>query len=210
MLGDMLGTLLCDLAAPVGGYYLLRAFDVAPVWALTLSGLPPALRVLYLAVRHRRVDGMGVFVLLIVAVGLATTLLTGDARLQLVRGAWFSVLIGVWMLASLRIGRRPTTYQATLALLPGRAPALEARWADTPSFRRVWRVLTVAWGVGGLLHSAGSIAMAYTLPVDVVPGLDTALSIGSFVVLQVVTQVLLAREGTLNRVVRGRDQLPAA
>lgn len=206
----MLGTLLCDIAAPVGGYYLLRAFDVAPIWALTLSGLPPALRVLYLAVRHRRVDGMGVFVLAIVAMGFATSLLTGDARLQLVRGAWFSVLIGVWMLASLRLGRRPTTYQATLALLPGRASTLEARWADTPSFRRVWWVLTVVWGVGGLVHSAGSIAMAYTLPVDVVPGLDTALSIGSFVVLQVITQVLLAREGTMNRMFRGGDQLPAA
>ena len=198
-MGKSLLALLCDIAAPVGGYYLLRAFDVAPIWALTLSGLPPALRVLYLAVRHRRVDGMGVFVLLIVALGLVTSLLTGDARLQLVRGAWFSVLIGVWMLASLRIGRRPTTYQATLALLPGRADELEARWADTPSFRRVWQVLTVVWGVGGLLHSGLSIVMAYTLPVDVVPGLDTVLSIASFVVLQVVTQVLLAREGTMNR-----------
>jgi hypothetical protein len=199
MLGDMLVTLLCDLVGPVGGYYLLRAFAVAPVWALTLSGLPPALRVLYLAARHRRVDGMGVFVLAIVAIGFLTSVLTGDARLQLVRGAWFSVLIGVWMLASLWIGRRPTTYQATLALLPGRAGALEARWADTPSFRRVWWVLTVVWGAGGLLHSGLSIAMAYTLPVDVVPGLDTALSIGSFVVLQVVTQLLLAREGTMRR-----------
>ncbi|WP_410667320.1 VC0807 family protein [Amycolatopsis sp. cmx-4-68] len=195
----MLVTLLCDIAAPVGGYYLLRAFDVAPIWALTFGGLPPALRVLYLAARHRRVDGMGVFVLLIVATGLATTLLTGDARLQLVRGAWFSVLAGLWMLASLRWGRRPTTYQATLALVPGRASALEARWADTPSFRRVWQVLTVVWGIGGLLHSGVSIVMAYTLPVDVVPGLDTVLSIVSFVVLQVVTQVLLAREGTMRR-----------
>ena len=202
----MLGTLFCDIAAPVGGYYLLRAFDVVPVWALTLSGLPPALRVLYLAARHRRVDGMGVFVLLIMAVGLATTLLTGDARLQLVRGAWFSVLIGGWMLASLRVGRRPTTYQATLALVPGRAAELEARWADTPSFRRVWRVLTVVWGLGGLLHSGVSIGMAYTLPVDVVPGLDTGVSIGSFVLLQVVTQVLLAREGTMRRMmVRARS-----
>jgi hypothetical protein len=202
MLGDMgrsLVALLCDIAAPVGGYYLLRAFDVAPVWALTLSGLPPALRVLYLAVRHRRVDGMGVFVLAVMGVGLATTLLTGDARLQLVRGAWFSVLIGGWMLASRWVGRRPTTYQAVLALLPGRVEALEARWADTPSFRRVWRVLAVVWGVGGLAHSALSVVMAYTLPVDVVPGLDTVLSIASFVVLQVVTQVLLAREGTMNR-----------
>jgi hypothetical protein len=198
-MGKSLVTLLCDIAAPVGGYYLLRAFDVAPVWALMFSGLPPALRVLYSAVRHRQVDGMGAFVLLVVAFGVVTSLLTGDARLQLVRGAWFSVLLGVWMLVSLRVGRRPMTYKATLALLPGRADDLEARWADTPSFRRVWQVLTVVWGVGGLVHSGISIAMAYTLPVDVVPGLDTALSIVSFVVLQVVTQVLLAREGTMNR-----------
>ncbi|GAB3138856.1 hypothetical protein GCM10027258_16790 [Amycolatopsis stemonae] len=198
-MGKSLVTLFCDLAAPVGGYYLLRAFDVAPVCALTLSGLPPALRVLYLAARHRRVDGMGVFVLVIVAIGLLTTVVTGDARLQLVRGAWFSVLIGVWMLASLRVGRRPTTFQATLALLPARAADLEARWADTPSFRRVWWVLTVVWGVGGLVHSGISIAMAYTLPVDAVPGLDTGVSIASFVLLQVVTQVLLAREGTMHR-----------
>jgi hypothetical protein len=198
-MGKTLVALLCDIAAPVGGYYLLRAFDVAPIWALTLGGAPPALRVLYLAARHRRVDGMGVFVLFVVAIGLLTSLLTGDARLQLVRGAWFSVLIGVWMLASLRVGRRPTTYQAVLALLPGRTEALEARWADTPSFRRVWRVLTVVWGLGGLAHSGVSIAMASTLPVDSVPALDTALSIAAFVVLQVVTQVLLAREGTLRR-----------
>jgi hypothetical protein len=190
---------LCDIAAPVVGYYLLRAFDVAPIWALTLSGLPPALRVLYLAVRHRRVDGMGLFVLFVVGIGLVTSLLTGDARLQLVRSAWFSVLIGVWMLASLRLGRRPMTYQAVLALVPHRADTLEARWADTPSFRRVWRVLTVVWGVGGLMHSGLSVALAYTFPVDSVPGLDTVLSIASFVVLQVITQVLLAREGTMNR-----------
>ena len=48
--------LLIDIGAPVGGYYLLRAFGVVPVWALLLSGLPPALRVLYTAVTRRRVD----------------------------------------------------------------------------------------------------------------------------------------------------------
>ncbi len=198
-MGKSLLPLLCDIAAPVGGYYLLRAFDVPPIWALTLSGLPPALRVLYVALRRRRVDSMGLFVLLIVGIGLLTSLMTGDARLMLIRSAWFSVLIGVWMLASLRFGRRPTTYQAVLTLLPGRVDVLEARWEDTASFRRVWRVLTVVWGVGGLVHSGLSVAMATTLPVDTVPGLDTVLSIASFVVLQIVTQILLAREGTMNR-----------
>jgi hypothetical protein len=48
-----------------------------------------------MAVWRRRVDGIGVFVLLVIAFGLVTTLLTGDARLQLIRGAWFSVLFGI-------------------------------------------------------------------------------------------------------------------
>ncbi|MFI5612457.1 VC0807 family protein [Amycolatopsis sp. NPDC051903] len=189
--------LLVDVGAPVGGYYLLRAFGVVPVWALLLSGLPPALRVLYTALRRRRVDGMGLFVLAIVAVSVVTTLLTGDARLLLVRNAWFSTLAGFWLLASLFIARRPVTYEAARALLPGKGAQLDEAWEERPAFRRVWRVLAVVWGVGGLAHSGVSIGMAYTLPVDDVPALDTVVSIGFFVLLQVVTQVLLVREGTM-------------
>ncbi|MEV8606422.1 VC0807 family protein [Amycolatopsis sp. NPDC051373] len=194
--------LLIDVGAPVGGYYLLRAFGVVPVWALLLSGLPPALRVLYTAVTRRRVDGMGLFVLAIVAVSVVTTLLTGDARLLLVRNAWFSSLAGVWLLASLVIGRQPLTYEAARALLPGKSEQLDDAWEQRLSFRRLWRVLAVVWGVGGLLHSGVSIAMAYTLPIDDVPALDTVVSIAFFVLLQVVTQVLLVREGSMRTVWR--------
>ncbi|WP_020663377.1 VC0807 family protein [Amycolatopsis benzoatilytica] len=197
-----LATLIVDLATPVGGYYLLRAFDASPVWALLLSGLPPAVRVLYGLIAHRRVDGIGLLVVAFLAVGLATTLLTGDARLMLVRGAWFSTLAGGWLLASMAIGKYPITYQAARTLLPGRGSRLDAAWDAHPSFRRAWRTLTVAWGVGSLVHSGLSVAMAYTLPVDEVPGLDAGLSVGFFLLLQVITQVLLIREGTLRQVVR--------
>ncbi|WP_051166501.1 VC0807 family protein [Amycolatopsis orientalis] len=197
-----LAVLLLDLGAPVGGYYLLRAFAVPPVWALLLSGLPPALRVLYTLVTRRRVDGIGLLVLMFLAVGLATTLMTGDARLMLVRGAWFSTLAGVWLLASLVIGQYPTTYQAARALLPGRGSRLDSAWEERPSFRRVWQTLTVAWGVGSLVHSGLSIGMAYTLPVDDVPALDAGLSVAFFVGLQVITQILLLREGTFRQVMR--------
>ncbi|QRP45846.1 VC0807 family protein [Amycolatopsis sp. FDAARGOS 1241] len=185
--------LLVDVGAPVGGYYLLRAAGLVPVWALLLSGLPPALRVLYRAVRRRRVDGMGLFVLAIVAVSVLTALFTGDARLLLVRNAWFSTLAGFWLPASLLFGRRPVTYEAARALLPGKGAQLDEAWAERPAFRRVWHV----WGVGGLAHSGVSIGIAYPLPVDDVSALDTVVSIGFFVLLQVVTQVLLVREGTI-------------
>ena len=194
--------LLVDIGAPLGGYYLLRAFGMPSVWALVLSGLPPALRVLYTAVVRRKVDGMGLFVLAIVAVGLVTTLMTGDARLLLVRNAWFSTLGGVWVLASLFVGRHPVTYEMARALLPGRGERLDEAWDSRRSFRHAWRVLAVVWGVGGLVHSGISVTMAYSLPVDDVPALDTVLGIVFFVLLQVITQIVLFREGTLNRIAR--------
>ncbi|MEC3975674.1 VC0807 family protein [Amycolatopsis sp. H20-H5] len=193
-----IGALVCDILAPVAGYYLLRAFGVDSLWALTLSGLPPALRIVHTSVRQRRVDGMGAFVLAVIAVGVVSSLLTGDARLALVRGAWFSLLAGVWLTAGSFLGKRPVTFLMTKSLLPGRADRLDELWEERASFRRVWRVLALVWGVGGLAHSGVSIAMAYTLAVDSVPALDTGLSIASFVLLQIVTQVMLAREGTMN------------
>ncbi|WP_409461773.1 hypothetical protein [Amycolatopsis sp. GA6-003] len=104
-------------------------------------------------------DGIGLLVLMFLTVGLATTLMTGDDR-------------------------------------------LDAAWEERPSFRRVWRRLTVAWGVGSLVHSGLSIGMAYRLPVDDVPAPDAGLSIAFFVGLQVLTQILLLREGTLRQVLR--------
>lgn len=196
--------LLADIGAPVGGYYVLRAFGVVPVWALLLSGLPPAARAAYTLVRRRRVDGMGLFVLAILALGVVTTLVTGDARLLLVRNAWFSTLAGVWLLASVFVGRHPVTYEAARALLPGRGSQLDSAWDERPTFRHAWRTLAVVWGLGGLAHSGVSIGMAYTLPVDDVPTLDTGVSIGFFVLLQVVTQVVLAREGTMATLWRRR------
>jgi hypothetical protein len=42
--------------------------------------------------------------------------------------------------------------------------------------------------------------MAYTLPVDAVPGLDTGLWIAMFVALQVITQIALHRVGAMRMV----------
>ncbi|MDX6369127.1 MAG: hypothetical protein QOG93_629 [Gaiellaceae bacterium] len=42
--------------------------------------------------------------------------------------------------------------------------------------------------------------MAYTLPIDAVPGLDTALWLGMFIVLQIITQIALHRTGAMRMV----------
>ncbi|WP_344416464.1 VC0807 family protein [Amycolatopsis minnesotensis] len=188
---------LVDVVLPLACYYALRAFDVSETTALVVSGLPPALRVAATFARTRRLDAMGLFVVLLVLLNLGTAAITGDARLLLVRGGWLSLLVAGWLLGSLVLGGRPVTYLACRSLLPGKAGHLDHLWETRASFRRIWRLLTVLWGGATLLGCALNIVAAYTLPVDVVPALDTGWHIGSFVVLQIVTQILLRGEGTL-------------
>ncbi|MFE0022902.1 VC0807 family protein [Amycolatopsis sp. NPDC059021] len=170
-----------DLVIPMAVFYVLRAFDVDALWALLLGGLPPALRVGWVALRERRIDPLGSFVLAMLVVNVAVSLISGDPRLLLIRNAWFGLLVGGWMLVSLAVGSRPFIYHAARTMVPGRTEPMERRWADDAAVRQLWRVATLWWGVGNLALGGVVVAMAYTLPVDSVPFLDALVTIAAIV-----------------------------
>jgi hypothetical protein len=192
-------TLLVDLALPTALFYGLRAGGLDQVAALLIAGAPPALRVGFVLARHRQIDTMGVLVLAAVLLTALSSLITGNPRTLLVRNAILGIPFGLWMLASLWASR-PLTYELAKSLLPARESAFEREWTENPGIRRVWRRLTILWGCGLLIHAAASMAMAATLAVEAVPGLETALWLAMFVVLQVITQVALFRTGTMRRI----------
>jgi hypothetical protein len=184
--------LLSDIIAPVALYYVLRLAGVGQLVALLLSGTPLLLRNIALFVRRRRVDGFSLFVLTVVLLGAAVSLITGSSRLLLIRDGWFTAFLGIVLLGSMFVGR-PLTYLATITLLPHKETTLERLWQTEPGFRRVWYALAVIWGTVTLLDAGIRVLMAYSLPIDTVPALDTALSIATFVLLQGITQVMLFR-----------------
>ncbi len=192
-------TLLVDLALPVALFYALRAGGVGQLAALLISGAPPGLRVAYTLARTRHLDTIGALVLAAVLLAVASSLIEGDPRTLLIRNALFGFPFALWMLGSLAASR-PLTYQSAKALLPSKERAFERAWTTEPSFRRVWRQLTVLWGCALLLQAAVGVAIAYTLAIDTVPGLETALSVGVFVVLQIITQTALHRTGAMRKV----------
>lgn len=53
-----------------------------------------------------------------------------------------------------------------------------------------------------LIDSGLRVLIAYTLPVPVVPALDTTLSVATIVVLQLPTHVLLRRSGAWHQLFR--------
>lgn len=195
-------TVVCDIVLPVGLYYLLRALGAGEITALLVSGSAPALHTLHSAVRHRRLDAIGVFTVALLVVSAVASLLTASPRIVLARNSLFTALAGGWLLVTL-FTARPFTYQALKALLPGRAGVLERLWETDGAFRRIWRVLTVVWGLGLLVDALLRLVMAYTLPVDSVPALDAALYAVTWVVLQVVTQISLYRSGTFAKIFPG-------
>jgi hypothetical protein len=196
-------TVLCDVALPVALYYLLRGAGLGELSALLISGSAPAAHTVYSAVRHRRLDAVGAFTLTVLAVSAVGSLLADSPRLALARNGVFTGLAGVWFLITL-VTSRPFTYQAVLSLLPGRTARLERVWQADAGFRRVWRGLTLLWGVGMLLDAVLRVVMAYSLPVDSVPALDGALYAVTWIALQIVTQITLYRTGTMAQILGRR------
>jgi hypothetical protein len=173
--------LLRDVALPMALYYVLRSFDVDAVWALLAGAVLPVLRTGYVLARHRRIDPVSAFVLAVLVVNGAVAVFSGDPRLLLIRSAWITLPFGVVLLGSLLVGHRPLLFRAACTFQPARADDLERLWGVSAPFRQRWRSVTLWWGAGCVLLACAVVVMAFALPVDVVPFLETALTIVSVV-----------------------------
>jgi hypothetical protein len=95
------------------------------------------------------------------------------------------------------------THTATAHLQDSRHGVIILEWSERvlcavehqARFRRIWTVTTVIWGVALLIDAAVRVAMAYTLPIDAIPGLSGALWIVTLLALQTVTNIYFLRSG---------------
>jgi hypothetical protein len=116
-----------------------------------------------------------VFVLATMAFTVLFALVSGDARLMLVRNGWGTAALGLWALLTL-IGNRPFLLSTgTIAFPQDKAAIWEQNWKQHPAFRTLLRRCTAIWGTLFLLDAALRVGMALTLPIDLVPALDDVL-----------------------------------
>ncbi|MGI8826434.1 MAG: VC0807 family protein [Chloroflexota bacterium] len=181
-----------SLAASTAFYYLLHRAGVSNLVALVVGAVPPILGATYKLVTQRRIDGLAVLVVTTVVVSIVLSVMSFGPRFLLAKDGLITGVAGAWFVGSVR-GRRPAAFLFARPLLEGRkifaAGSWDVVWDQEPGFRRIWRVASVMWGAGLLGDAAIRVVMAYTLPIDVVPGLGGALYPATFVVLQVVTNI---------------------
>ncbi|MEU0882628.1 VC0807 family protein [Lentzea sp. NPDC005914] len=185
----MFRKLAIDLLVPTGIYYGSRALGADQTTALVLSGVIPALRVIYSVITERRISGVNAFVLGAVVLGFAMSFVTGEPRVLLVRAAWGTAAFGVVMLASLFF-KRPLLHSMAMLVLPeDKKQVWTENWEKYPAIRHALRGCTAIWGVIFLADTAIRVGMALTLPIDLVPVLDDVLLVVLLVVLVVVQRV---------------------
>ncbi|MCD2194883.1 hypothetical protein LQ327_16040 [Actinomycetospora endophytica] len=192
---------IADVVVPIALYYVARALGVSELGSLLISSVGPIVSFAVQALVTRRVDGLAVFIGAVLVLNVVVALTAADPRTLLARDGWITGLAGLFFLATLW-ARRPFVFSIARPLAEGRlgppGEDWDSVWDRFALFRRVWRVLTVLWGVGLIVDAAIRIIFAYTLPVDAVPASNGIQYAVVYLLLQVITQVYLRRSGLMS------------
>ncbi|TDU89535.1 hypothetical protein EV138_3106 [Kribbella voronezhensis] len=185
--GAVLAPVLIDLVVPLLIFYGLRRAGVGVVGATLTGSVIPVVRTAYSLVRGAKVDWLAIFMISALALGTIASLAMDSPRMLLAKDGVITALCGFWMLGTLLAGK-----PLLLSIGRGIAEAKRgkgggeiwaSRWDTEPRFRYGLRLITAVWGVGLVLDAVVRVVIAYTLPLDAVPGVTTAQWIALFVVL---------------------------
>jgi hypothetical protein len=197
LLRNLAVPLAFSIVYPLVIYYGLRALGINAFTALILGAVPIVGYQLYQLLRKRQLDVPAGCVLAVLAFSIGMAFITGEERFMLAKAGFFTAVIAGGFLVTLFLNK-PVAYTIAAYLLK-RMEVPEAHldflWNSEPGYRRVWRISTLVWGLGILFNAAIILAMAYLLPVDIVPVLNTIVNFMVFVVLQLVTQYYYRKKG---------------
>ncbi len=169
-LAESLAPLVVDALIPMAAYYVLSdGFGMSTLAALAWSSALPAARTLWGLVRNRRLNGLAALILVVNAVGLLLTTVTGDVRLMLAKESVGSGVVGLVVLVSVAVGR-PLMTAALRPWVTKGEPAKHAAWdrlsLASGRFRRGERTFSLVWGAALLGEAVARVVGVYTLPVD--------------------------------------------
>jgi hypothetical protein len=165
---EMLPSIIGGALVPLSVYYLVRHHVHTDAEALIIAGIFPAAWVLLQFIRQRRIDPIGMIVLLGFAIGVVTsTLLGGNAYVLKARDSAFTAVFGIFCLISLVVAERPAIFYIGRFMSAGNDPERVAAYNQLhhmPGGKRAFTVLTAVWGVGLLAEAACRLTLAAFLP----------------------------------------------
>ncbi|WP_040816065.1 VC0807 family protein [Nocardia concava] len=185
----MLAPTARDIGVPLAAYYALHWAGYSDFAALLAGAVFSGVMVLIEVVRARRIDFMSALILGGFVFGIVSSMISGDARMMIVRDSFTTAVIGAAFAGSALIGK-PLTYLAArkaFAGSPQKLAEMQYKYDTIPAIRRTHNRIAGMWGVGLLGEAAVRIVLAYQLPIHTMAWLSSVLMIGITAVLMVIT-----------------------
>lgn len=176
------GTLFFDIGLSVLAYFAAELLGASTYVALLAGTVVSGLRMLWVAVRHRRLDPFALFLLAMFGVGLALTFLTGDARFILAKDSAMSCAAGLVLVVSCLI-KRPIAFYAAQRFARSAGSAQHEEFqaiAGTEVMRARWVRVSLVWGFCLLADAGLRIVAIYLLPIGVAANLSQALMVAGY------------------------------
>jgi uncharacterized membrane protein (DUF485 family) len=186
----MLPDLVIDGALPAIAYQILSRHGVGDVAALTAGAIFPAANIIRKFVATRRLDLVGAIVLVFIAIGVVTSLISGNVMFVLIKESFITGTVGLLFLSSL-LWRRPIIFYLARQFAAGDDPERLAWWNgmwERPRFRTIMRTMTVVWGVGYVLEAGIRVVFALTLTPGTVVIVSPIMAIGTTILLIIWTR----------------------
>ena len=171
-----------DIGLPLVAYYGLHALGATDWVALLAASAVAGLRMIWGAVRDRRLNLLALVMLLVFGVGLGLALIGGDPRFLLLKDSFTTTVVGLAFLGT-TLFDRPLTLAAMERFNPERAEVLAQRYRDDHHVRHGYRLTSWVWGAGLLVEAALRVPLIFLLPIDVMVAVSQAMMIAAFALL---------------------------
>jgi hypothetical protein len=190
---ELLPSLVFGAALPIAIYFAVRSHVHTDAEGLIIAGSVSVVWIIIQFVRQRRLDFVGVIVLVGFAVGVASsTLLGGNSYVLKVRDAFFTVIFGIACIVTIYTHERPAIFYVGRYLSAGSDPSKLAAYNqlhDLPIGRHTFRVLSVVWGIGLVIEAGFRMVLAEALHTNTFVAVSpfiTATVIGSLFAFTVI------------------------
>lgn len=165
-----LAPMILDLVIPIAGFYVLHQLaGLSQVWALTLAGAAGGVWTLIHTIQRRKLDVIGLLVVLEMALTVALLFISNDPRLVAAKPSFYTLLAALYLLSTCVFGR-PLVYVAATPMAtdgdPDRTVAYEQAWVRSKPFRARERAVTAAFGLAALIDSVLRVVVVYSYDVD--------------------------------------------
>jgi hypothetical protein len=158
-----------DVLGPMVAFFVLNKLGVPPLRSLLVGSAIALGSTAINTVRRRRMDRVGVLVLIEIAISILLLFVWRDPRFLLAKPSFYSAIAGVYLIATSFRGK-PLTYDGALQMGtkgdPVRAAAFARCWEKSAQFRNNLRIASLGWGLACLADAVLRVVVVYRFPLE--------------------------------------------